>query len=87
MNSLYIIAFTHRNFTFDEIGLFHLEDEIRIAKLKKLKIDFQFDELMYLSTCNRVEFIIDSSQNINSGFLKKLAANFLTNSVSLLFSM
>tara|TARA_B100001287_G_scaffold1985_1_gene1541 strand:+ start:2470 stop:3708 length:1239 start_codon:yes stop_codon:yes gene_type:complete len=61
LNFLQVIAFTHRHFNFDEIGYFHLEDNNRIIELKKLKSILEVDELMYLSTCNRVEFIIKSN--------------------------
>ena len=71
MNSIQIIAFTHKNFEFDEIGLFHLNDIDRCAKLKELKDKLNFDEIMYLSTCNRVEFIISNNQIFDKAFLKK----------------
>ena len=71
MNSIQIIAFTHKNFEFDEIGLFHLNDVDRCSKLKELKDKLNFDEIMYLSTCNRVEFIISNNQIFDKAFLKK----------------
>ena len=61
MNFLQVIALTHRHFNFDEIGYFHLEDNNRVLELKKLKALLEVDELMYLSTCNRVEFILKSN--------------------------
>ena len=78
LNSLHIIAFTHRAFNFDEIGLFHLEDSSRIKSLNKLKSDLNVDELMYLSTCNRVEFIINSNLKIDAKFLEILISNFIS---------
>ena len=66
LKSISIIAFTHRQLSFDEIGLFHLDDDKRFATLSRIKQYISCDELMYLSTCNRVEFIISShllSQN------------------------
>lgn len=72
MNFLQVIAFTHRHFNFDEIGYFHLEDNHRIAELKKLKTILGVDELMYLSTCNRVEFIIKSDLAENKENTSKL---------------
>lgn len=78
LNSLHIIALTHRDFNFDEIGLFHLEDSSRIKRLNKLKKDLNINELMYLSTCNRVEFIINSNQKIDTQFLNTLVGNFIT---------
>ena len=71
MDSLRIIAFTHKKFEFDEIGLFHLNDVDRFAKLKNLKDVLNFDEIVYLSTCNRVEFIISSNQTFDKTYLSK----------------
>ena len=78
LNSLHIIAFTHRDFNFDEIGHFHLEDSSRINSLTKLKSDLNVDELMYLSTCNRVEFIVNSNLKIDTKFLEILIGNFIS---------
>ncbi len=78
LNSLHIIAFTHRDFNFDEIGHFHLEDSSRINSLNKLKSDLNVDELMYLSTCNRVEFIVNSHLKIDTKFLEILVGNFIS---------
>lgn len=70
MNKLQIIALTHRNFNFDEIGKFHLDDSVRMDRLEKLKSKLKINELMYLSTCNRVEFIINSDAEVNQTFLE-----------------
>jgi glutamyl-tRNA reductase len=77
LNSIQIIAFTHRQFNFEEIGLFHLDDNQRIEKLAQLKTALKIDELMYLSTCNRVEFIISKEKKIDKTFIKRLLSNFL----------
>jgi len=77
LNTLQIIAFTHRQFNFDEIGLFHLDDNQRINVLTNLKTNLDIDELMYLSTCNRVEFIISHKKKINKTFVEELVKYFL----------
>jgi glutamyl-tRNA reductase len=82
LDSLRIIAFTHKRFEFDEIGLFHLNDVDRCAKLKELKDQLDLDEIVYLSTCNRVEFIISSNQIFDKPYLSKfikLVNNDFTN--------
>ena len=68
---LSIIAFTHKKFDFDEIGLFHIDDLERNIKLNHIKKQLNIDELIYLSTCNRVEFIISDTKIVDSRFLKK----------------
>lgn len=80
LNFLQIIAFTHRNFNFDEIGMFHLEDDQRLAELSNLKSLLNVEELMYLSTCNRVEFIIKNSSSNNNNLVSKLVNFFLKKS-------
>jgi glutamyl-tRNA reductase len=72
LSTVQIIAFTHRKFNFEEIGLFHLDDKQRIDVLTNLKTNLDIDELMYLSTCNRVEFIICHEKKITKTFVKEL---------------
>ena len=81
LNTVQIIAFTHRQFNFDEIGLFHLDDKQRIDVLKDLKTNLDIDELMYLSTCNRVEFIINHKKEITKTFVKELIKDLLAEKV------
>jgi glutamyl-tRNA reductase len=52
-----VIAFTHSNIDVAEIGLLHIEEEQREARLTEIKTFFNWDELIFLSTCNRVEFL------------------------------
>ena len=77
MNSISIIAFTHRHFSFDEIGLLHLDDKDRQRILTKINNELGFDELMYLSTCNRVEFIFSGSTPFTSTQLEFLVKMLL----------
>lgn len=76
LKSISIIAFTHRHLSFDEIGLFHLDDDKRFDTLTRIKQQISCDELMYLSTCNRVEFIISSSSLISQDDVSRLIHSF-----------
>ena len=76
LKSISIIAFTHRQLSFDEIGLFHLDDDKRFDTLSRIKQHIPCDELMYLSTCNRVEFIISSSSLISQDDTLRLIHSF-----------
>ena len=76
LKSISIIAFNHHQFNFDEIGLFHLEDDKRFDTLSRIKQNIICDELMYLSTCNRVEFIVSSSSLINQDDVLNLLHSF-----------
>lgn len=64
LKNLYIHAFTHRNLDVSKIGLLHIDVENQGERLSRIKTHFAFKELMYLSTCNRVEFTIVSEENI-----------------------
>ena len=76
MKSLHIIAFTHNHVDLDEIGQFHIEDSILDKRLNSLKDDMCIDELMYLSTCNRVELIFTTNISVDKGFLKNFFSSF-----------
>ena len=60
LNNFHIIAFTHRNLGVSEIGKLHIEDVKQQTRLLDVKNQLEISELMFLSTCNRVEFIICS---------------------------
>ena len=56
MHRYSIISFNHKSVALDVVGCYHLDDTIVENKLKNLKEKLGLEELMYLSTCNRVEF-------------------------------
>ena len=80
LNNFHIIAFTHRNLGVSEIGKLHIESDNQQEVLSNLKIELQLDELMFLSTCNRVEFIFVTEKTPDFHFLqaffKTLYPNF-----------
>ena len=53
---LHTIAFTHRNFEVTKIGLLHIALDEQHTRLNPVKQDVELEELLMLSTCNRVEF-------------------------------
>jgi len=69
LNNFHIIAFTHRNLGVSEIGKLHIEDVKQQAHLTNLKEALDIQELMFLSTCNRVEFIFCSDRTTDFEFL------------------
>ncbi len=77
---LYIAAFTHKNLEVNEIGMLHIEEHDQKERLTSLKSKFGFSELMFLSTCNRVEFIFCTeniiSQNLLGVFFETLYPHF-----------
>lgn len=72
MDSFKIIAFTHKNLPFDLIGKLHLNQEEQTTVLGAVKLNFGFDEFLFLSTCNRVELFITTQQELNKVFIKEL---------------
>ena len=69
---LYIVAVTHKNFSLTEIGKLHLDDTSEKAILTKIKTELGLKELVYLSTCNRVEFLFTTKKIVNKAFLAEL---------------
>lgn len=69
LNRIKIIAFTHKNIDLKEIGRFHLEEDAIPVRMNALKNASGAEELMYMSTCNRVEFLIVTGEEINESFL------------------
>ncbi len=63
------IAFTFKHLSFEQIGLLHKPSDQIGSYFKQFLKAFQLEELMYLSTCNRVEFFLVSERDINQEFL------------------
>lgn len=66
VKGIQIFAFTHRQLEVSQIGLLHIAIDDQKEKLSLLKSKFDLDELMYVSTCNRVEFIISRKEEIDT---------------------
>lgn len=76
MNRIKIIAFTHKTSHLNEIGRLHIDENSLKARLDNLKTVTGLEELYYLSTCNRVEFMLVTSTIINTDFLKQFFTAF-----------
>jgi len=63
-----VIAFTHHSIGVEEIGNFHLEHDEIVPKMEHIKTKMNIEEIMYLSTCNRVEFIFVTKQEVDAEF-------------------
>ena len=71
MENLKAIAITHHQFEMEEVGHFHIEEAEQNQRLLAIKKEFGFDELMFVSTCNRVEFLVCSNQEFTPAFLNR----------------
>lgn len=56
----------------DLLGKLHLTTEEQTTLLGALKINFEYNELMFLSTCNRIELFINTNNEINKLHVKEI---------------
>jgi glutamyl-tRNA reductase len=63
-----VIAFTHHSLGVEEIGKFHLEQDEIVEKMHHLKEQMNLNEIMYISTCNRVEFVFVTKREVDKAF-------------------
>lgn len=69
LEQFHIIAFTHHNFDVSDIGKLHIQSDNQGDRLGALKQHMRLSELMFLSTCNRVEFLFCTDQTVDEAFL------------------
>ncbi len=69
MNAFKIIAFTHKTANLASIGDMHIDDDNQCNRLTQLKKSLTLSELLFLSTCNRVEFLFCTTQEIGDTYL------------------
>lgn len=80
MSQFKVISFNHQNLPLEKLALLHLNEEVQSTFLGALKINFGFEELMLLSTCNRVEFFVCTEEEVNIVSVKKLL-NFINSHI------
>lgn len=71
-----VIAFTHAGIGLKELGHFHLDQSEIVSKMNELKAELGIAEIMYLSTCNRVEFILVTNEPVNERFVSRFIKAF-----------
>ena len=80
LEHFHILAFTHKNMDVSEVGKLHIETDKQKELLTAFKKNMNLDELMFLSTCNRVEFLLTTKEEVNAVFLfnffKELYQNY-----------
>ncbi|MCI5058768.1 MAG: glutamyl-tRNA reductase [Flavobacteriales bacterium] len=70
------IALTHNNLPIEDLGVFHLEESLWKETLSRVKSELALSELLYISTCNRIEFVFTTDQKVNKAFIRKFYSNF-----------
>lgn len=71
MKYLKVIAFTHKQIELKELGKLVICQENLTDKLQLVKAEFGISEIFYLATCNRVEFVMLTTQVVDKAFAKK----------------
>lgn len=66
MRAFKVISFNHHQLPLEKLALLHLNEDAQTTVLAHLKKTFAFDELLHLSTCNRVEFFVYSQYDIDN---------------------
>jgi glutamyl-tRNA reductase len=79
VNNINVIAFTHKNLEVNNIGLLHIGDDQLFERLNGLKNSLQLDEVMFLSTCNRVEFLFVTNDFVDKNYIQNFLSTLYTN--------
>ena len=74
MDTFKVIAFTHQNLPLSLIGKLHLTPDEQSHILMALKVNFDFEELLFLSTCNRIELFLRCGREIGKLQIAEIAS-------------
>jgi glutamyl-tRNA reductase len=72
LNHFHTIAVTHKNFSIKDLGKLHIDESKQKTQLADVKQKLHLKELVYLSTCNRVEVLFISEKKVDKSFLTTL---------------
>ena len=76
LNKFKIIALTHKSSELEHIGRFYIEENDLGTRLSGLKAAMGWDEVVYLATCNRVEFLLSVDAEVNNEYLLRFFTAF-----------
>ncbi|WP_027420028.1 glutamyl-tRNA reductase [Crocinitomix catalasitica] len=76
MEKFGVIAFTHSSIGLEGLSNFHIESESVVERMSALKVYLGLTEVMYLSTCNRVEIAFVRDQDFDNEFTTRLIQFF-----------
>ena len=72
MEELKVLSLSHKHLPVDHIGGFHIDDQQLDEVLSRIRHHYQISELMYLSTCNRIELVFTFKSYLCSGLSEAL---------------
>lgn len=75
IRQFHTIAFTHRNLDVAHIGRLHIDTEMQQARFAAVKRSLNIEEVLFLSTCNRVEYQLVTAQQVDTDFLSNFFAS------------
>lgn len=78
MNRLKIIAFNHSGTGLDSLASFYVEEQDQMGKVANLKLVMGLEEIFFIATCNRVEFVFVNGENLNEEYMTRFLQAFYT---------
>lgn len=76
MNTFRLVTITHKTASISHIGKYipavNADPKQLAIALKRVKVELNICELLYMATCNRLTFLMSKSQPINESFLLRL---------------
>ncbi len=71
MEYLKIIAFTHKQIDLKSLGKLVICEQTLDDRLKNIQAELSVKEIFYVGTCNRVEFIFTTKEDLNKEFISR----------------
>lgn len=71
MEYLKVIAFTHKQIDLKSIGKLVICDQTLEDRLKNIQAHLNITEIFYVGTCNRVEFVFLTPEQVDKSFIAK----------------
>jgi len=68
---LKIIAFTHKQIDLKSLGKLVICEQTLDDRLRNIQSELGVKEIFYVGTCNRVEFVFTSAQNLDKDFIHR----------------
>lgn len=81
LDKLTVLAFTHKHFYLGDLGKLVVEKQELAEKLQNTRVNWALgiEELFYLATCNRVEFVMNTPSGFTTTQAQELLETFYTN--------
>ncbi len=71
MEYLKVIAFTHKHIDLKALGKLVICEQTLDDRLRNIQRELNVNEIFYVGTCNRVEFIFTSEEQLDKAFITK----------------